>query len=117
MRLRNWFVIVSTLALTACGSGIAKKGPQTLTVTINRDHLTTDLQATSSDQLIVEIKNTTDQSQVVRMLGLKINFTSTPIAANSQQVFHFQIDKNKGAINITTTAPNNVSHNTSVTIN
>ncbi len=117
MRLRNWTVIFSTLILTACGSGITEKGPQELSLIISNDSISSTLKATSSDQLNVEVKNTTDKAQVVRMQGLKINFVSQPISPQSNQTFHFQIDKNKGAINITATDTENQSQNTTVTIN
>jgi hypothetical protein len=117
MRLRNWTVIFSTLVLTACGSGISEKGPQELSLIINNDSISSTLKATNSDQLNIEIKNTTDKAQVVRMQGLKINFVSQPISPQTNQTFHFQIDKNKGAINITTTDTENQSQNTTVTIN
>ncbi len=117
MRLRNWTVIFSTLVLTACGSGISEKGPQELSLIITNNSISSTLKATNSDQLNVEVKNTTDKAQMVRMQGLKINFVSQPISPQTHQIFHFQIDKNKGAINITTTDTENQSQNTTVTIN
>ncbi len=117
MSLRNWTIIFSTLLFTACGSGVTEKGPQELSLTIAHDNISSTLKATSSDQLNVEVKNTTDKAQVVRMQGLKINFVSQPIFPQTNQIFHFQIDKNKGAINITTTDTENQSQNTTVTIN
>lgn len=117
MRLRNWTIILSTFVLTACGSGIIEKGPQELSLNITNNGISSTLKATSSDQLNVEVKNTTDKAQMVRLQGLKINFVSQPIFPQNNQTFHFQIDKNKGALNITATDTENQAQNTTITIN
>lgn len=117
MRLRNWLIGCTLLVLTACGSGITEKGAQVINLDISNEELTSSLKSTNSDQLDVEVKNTSDKSQIVKLQGLKINFVSQPILPQASQTFHFQIDKNKGAINITATDADNVSQNTTVTIN
>ena len=115
MRLRDIGVVISVLVLAGCGTGVLNKAPKQLTIVIENTFIQPTIALSDSEQLDVVIKNNTNSPQVVKMQGLKINFVTQPVIAQSSQSYHFQIEQNKGSLLITSTDDRNQTQ--SITVN
>ncbi len=116
MRFRAIGIVVSLLMLAGCGTGVLNKEPKQLTLVITDTVIQPTLVLSDSEQLDVLVKNTTNSAQVVKIQGLKINFVTQPVIAQSSQSFHFQIEQNKGAMVITSTNDQDQSKSINVNI-